>query len=92
MVLDKWFRVQAMADLPDAVERVEALLQHPAFTFKRPDRLRAVLGAFAANAKHFHRRDGRGYKLMADAVLQVRRRRSFFFAAAAVRVGWIGVV
>ena len=57
-----------------AVERVEALLAHPAFTWSNPNRVRAVLGAFAmANLLGFHRRDGAGYRLLADKVLELDR-------------------
>ena len=48
---------------------------HPAFTWTNPNRVRAVLGAFAmANLPGFHRRDGAGYRLLADKVLELDRR------------------
>ena len=71
-VLDKWFQVQAIADVEDSVERVQSLIQHPDFHFTNPNRVRSVVGAFAAgNLPHFHRRDGAGYKLLADVILEV---------------------
>lgn len=73
LVVDKWFKAQALSDLPDQVERVAALLQHPAFSLKNPNRLRSLVFVFAAsNHVHFHRDDGKGYELLADVVLQVR--------------------
>jgi aminopeptidase N len=72
LVLNKWFTIQATADLPDAVERVAALLKHPDFSLRNPNRVRAVVSAFAnANLAHFHAEGGAGYKLVTDAILEV---------------------
>jgi aminopeptidase N len=72
LVVDKWFALQAMAQRPDAVEAVQALLGHEAFTLKNPNRVRALIGAFAAgNPTGFHRADGAGYALVADHVLEL---------------------
>ncbi|HET6522350.1 MAG TPA: aminopeptidase N, partial [Geminicoccaceae bacterium] len=72
LVVDKWFGIQAMAQRPDAVETVRRLLDHPAFTLRNPNRVRSLLGAFAAgNPTGFHRADGAGYALFADQVLRL---------------------
>jgi aminopeptidase N len=72
LVLDKWFAQQAAADRPQTPEDVARLLQHPDFTYKNPNRLRSLLGAFANNnQKWFHRVDGAGYKVLADTVIKV---------------------
>lgn len=71
LMIDKWFRAQAAANLPDQVERVAGLRAHPSFTLKNPNRLRNLLSAFIFNRHHFHRKDGAGYKLIGDAVLEV---------------------
>jgi aminopeptidase N len=34
LVLIKWFMIQALADLPDVLERVKKLKEHPDFTLK----------------------------------------------------------
>jgi aminopeptidase N len=45
---------------------------HPAFSFANPNRVRALIGTFSgANQTGFHRRDGAGYVLFANAVLKV---------------------
>jgi len=62
LVLDKWFSIQAMADLPDILERVQALQQHTDFTLKNPNRCRALVGGFTANPRGFHAIDGSGYQ------------------------------
>jgi aminopeptidase N len=75
LVIDKWFSLQAMAQRPDALEVVAGLLGHEAFTLKNPNRVRALLGAFAAgNPTGFHRADGAGYALVADHVLELDAR------------------
>ena len=72
LVVDKWLTVQATSSLPGAVERVERLLQHPAFSMKQPNKVRAVIGAFAnGNPLHFHAADGSGYRFLAERILEL---------------------
>ncbi len=72
LVLDKWFSLQAIADRQDVPELVTKLLQHPDFTYKNPNRLRSLIGSFAAgNQKWFHRADGAGYKLLSETVIRL---------------------
>src|SRR5262249_45122834 len=70
LVIDKWFSLQAMIPEPGALDRIKALTAHPAFSFANPNRLRALIGAFAqANQSQFNRADGAGYDFVADTVL-----------------------
>lgn len=70
LVVNQWFQVQATATLPGTLEVVEALMQHPAFDIKNPNKVRALIGAFAANnAVNFHRVDGAGYRFLADQII-----------------------
>lgn len=72
LVVNKWFSLQAMIEDDEALARVERLLAHPAFSWSNPNRVRAVLGVFAmSNLVGFHRRDGGGYRLLADKVLEL---------------------
>jgi aminopeptidase N len=81
LVLDKWFSVQARSPLHGTPEFVGALIEHPQFSMKNPNRVRAVLGAFAAgNPVQFNAADGKGYKLIADAVLELDRFNSLIAA------------
>jgi aminopeptidase N len=74
LVLDKWFAVQARATRPDSVETVGALLAHPKFSLKNPNRIRALIGSFAhANSTGFNRTDGAGYQLLAGQALEIDR-------------------
>ncbi len=70
-VIDKWFSVQALSSDTDALERVQALLSHPDFSIASPNRLRSLVGAFAANQVRFHAADGAGYRLLTDQLLAV---------------------
>ena len=70
LIVDKWFTLQATIPEPDTLDRVKTLTQHPAFSFANPNRVRALVHAFAlANQKEFNRPDGAGYDFIADTVL-----------------------
>jgi aminopeptidase N len=69
LVLDKWFTVQALSTREDTVEAVAKLAEHPDFTLANPNRLRALVGAFAANQRAFHQSSGRGYRFLASMIL-----------------------
>jgi aminopeptidase N len=73
LVLDKWFTVQALSTRDDTLEKVEALAGHPDFTLSNPNRMRSLVGAFAANQRAFHDASGRGYRFLADMILAVDR-------------------
>jgi len=70
LVVDKWFSLQATIPRPETLEKVRNLTTHPAFSFANPNRIRALIGAFAqGNATQFNRADGAGYNFIADTVL-----------------------
>jgi aminopeptidase N len=68
LVLDKWMSLQAHSPLPDTVERVRALTQHPAYDVKNPNRVRSLVGAFSGNHLRFHAGDGKGYALVGETI------------------------
>ena len=74
VILDAWFSMEASMPRPDALERVQGLLNHPRFDPLAPNSLRAVLGGFTANTIAFHAEDGSGYLFMADQILDVDAR------------------
>lgn len=70
LVLDKWFAIQAMSPRPDALQQVRALAEHPDFDLRNPNRVRALVGAFASgNPARFHDASGGGYRFLADMVI-----------------------
>jgi aminopeptidase N len=73
LVIDKWFSVQAMSSRDDALDAVKALAEHPDFTMTNPNRLRALVGAFAGNQRALHDSSGRGYRFLADMIVAADR-------------------
>ncbi|MPZ54988.1 MAG: aminopeptidase N [Rhizobiales bacterium] len=72
LIVDKWLSLQAMIPEPGTLDRVRALTGHPAFSFANPNRIRALIGAFAqANHTQFNRPDGAGHGFVADTVLSL---------------------
>ena len=71
LVLNKWFQIQAGADLPDIIDRVKSLKDHPSFTVKNPNRCRALIGAFTANPTAFHAKNGDGYTFIRETLEEV---------------------
>ena len=72
LIIDKWLTLQATIPEPATLDRVRALTGHPAFSMANPNRVRALIGAFAqANHTQFNRLDGLGYDFVADIVLKL---------------------
>jgi aminopeptidase N len=77
LVIDKWFDVQARASEDPAgsgavLARAKALLQHPDFSLRNPNRVRALLVSLCRdNPAAFHRADASGYVFWADRLLEL---------------------
>ena len=74
LVLDKWFMVQAQAPESNgsAFTRAKALLQHPDFSIRNPNRARSLIFRLcASNPAAFHRTDAAGYVLWAEKLLEL---------------------
>ncbi len=70
LVVDKWFTLQATAPGQETLDQVRQLMEHPAFNLKNPNRMRALVSAFAhANPAGFHAEAGAGYRFVADQVI-----------------------
>ena len=73
LVVNQWFTVQATRPDISCVESVRELLNHDAFDWRNPNKLRALVGAFsAANPLAFHRVDGAGYQLLGDVITRIQ--------------------
>jgi aminopeptidase N len=71
-VVEQWFSVQAASDRAGQLPQIRALLTHPAFDWKNPNKVRAVVGAFAGqNLAAFHQVDGSGYDFLAEQVCRL---------------------
>ena len=78
LLLDKWFMLQARRPEPvgeqagSAFQRAKALLKHPDFTLRNPNRARSLLFTLAQhNPAAFHRSDAAGYVLWAEKLLEL---------------------
>jgi aminopeptidase N len=72
LVIDSWFAYQAASPLPSTLATVKRLMRHPLFSIKNPNKVRALIGTFAAASPvNFNRPDGKGYDFLADRVLEL---------------------
>ncbi|XWS49969.1 hypothetical protein CRYUN_Cryun12cG0047900 [Craigia yunnanensis] len=81
LVVNKWFALQAMSDVPGNVENVRNLLNHPAFDLCNPNKasdlsltsmcVYSLIGGFCGSPVNFHAKDGSGYKFLGEIVLQL---------------------
>ncbi len=70
LVIDKWLGLQAQIPEAGTLERVQALTLLPVFSMANPNRVRALIGAFATgNPTQFNRTDGKGHDFLVDVVL-----------------------
>ena len=72
LVVNQWLTVQCGSSKLGTPAHIRQLLEHEAFDWRNPNKVRSVIGAFANQALcHFHGADGEGYKLLADAVIRL---------------------
>ncbi|MGS0680780.1 aminopeptidase N [Shewanella sp. 125m-7] len=72
LVMDKWLVLQACLASNDCIDRLITLFEHQAFSFNNPNRVRSLIGTFAAgNTFEFHRLDGAGYRFLTDAIIKL---------------------
>jgi len=69
LLVDKWMMLNAMAPFDGAIARVRELMQHELFDITRPNRVRSLVGSFAAmNPVQFNAPSGEGYELVAGVI------------------------
>jgi len=74
LVVDKWLALQATQPDTDVLDRIRALMEHKAFSIKNPNRVRALIGSFAAgNPTRFNAADGSGFDFVAGTVITLDR-------------------
>lgn len=68
-VMDMWFSVQARSEKTD-LAGIKRLMEHKAFDFKNPNKLRSVIGAFCGgNLINFHAKDSSGYTFLVEQII-----------------------
>ncbi len=72
LVVNQWLQVQAAIPGDDALARVQGLMSHEAFELRNPNKVRALIGAFANNnLVQFHRPDGAGYAFLTERIAEL---------------------
>ncbi|MCC6917239.1 aminopeptidase N [Nitrosomonas sp.] len=75
LVVNMWFQVQATRPWGEVLQTVHQLLNHAAFDARNPNKLRAVIAAFAnQNFAGFHDRSGKAYQFLADQIAGIDQR------------------
>jgi len=74
LVVNQWLTIQATCMLPGTFATVQELMKHEAFDIKNPNKVRALIGAFANNNHvNFHAKNGEGYAFLADQVIELNK-------------------
>ncbi|KAL1326539.1 hypothetical protein HN51_036649 [Arachis hypogaea] len=71
LVVNKWFALQAMSDVPSNVANVRELINHPAFDLRNPNKVYSLIGGFCGSPVNFHAKDGSGYEFLGEIVVQL---------------------
>ena len=70
LAMNLWLQIQATSKLINGLDRVKALMSHPAFSINNPNKARSLLGAFcSANPINFHNNDGSGYGFLQEQII-----------------------
>ncbi|MFT5660268.1 MAG: aminopeptidase N [Sulfurimonas sp.] len=71
LVMNKYFSILAASDREGTLDRVMALQNDEVYDEKVPNLVRSLIGVFARNYKHFHAKDGKGYKFLAHKIIEI---------------------
>ncbi len=75
LLVDKFLALKVGIPAVETLDVVEDIIASSFFSSPNPNRMRAVLGAFAnTNPLAFHRVDGRGYRLLAGQLKDIDRK------------------
>ena len=69
--MQKWLTVQATAPFDDVYDRVVKLQNDPVYDKTVPNLVRSLFHQFAMNRMQFNHSSGRGYKLIADKIIEI---------------------
>jgi aminopeptidase N len=71
LVMNKYFGLLSSSLRDDILHRVKTLQNDEVYDDKVPNLVRSLVGTFARNHKHFHSKDGQGYKFVADKIIEI---------------------
>ena len=74
LVMDKWLTLHATCADDNCLDTIMALTEHESFSYSNPNRVRSLVGAFAAgNLVQFHHIEGKGYDFLTDAIIKLNK-------------------
>ena len=71
LVIQKWLVINSSASTDETFDLVQELEKSDVYDANVPNLVRSLWGGFSRNFVQFHHATGRGYKLMADKVLEM---------------------
>ena len=71
LVMQKWLTAQARSSSNDTFNKVNELLSNEIYDKSVPNLVRSLVSVFGANLTQFHDKSGRGYKFIADQIIQM---------------------
>jgi aminopeptidase N len=71
LAMNKYFSILAASHRDGTLNRVMALQNDNAYNELVPNLVRSLIGVFARNYKHFHAKDGYGYKFVVDKIIDI---------------------
>ncbi len=71
LVMQKWLTVQAATSYDETFDQVIKLESDSIYDKTVPNIVRALLGTFSGNNLQFNHSSGRGYKLIADRIIEI---------------------
>ena len=71
LVIQKWLTVQALSSHDSTYDNLLTLEHDPIYDRTIPNLVRALLGQFVMNKVQFNHSTGRGYKLIADRIIEI---------------------
>ncbi|QOY51341.1 aminopeptidase N [Candidatus Sulfurimonas baltica] len=71
LVMNKYFSILAASHRDGTLDRVKLLQDDDVYNELVPNLVRSLIGVFARNYKHFHAKDGNGYKFVVDKIIEI---------------------
>ena len=71
LIMNKYLALFAASSRGGVLQRVIALQDDEVYDKKVPNLVRSLIGVFARNYKHFHAKNGEGYKFIADKIIEI---------------------
>ncbi|MBN2782947.1 MAG: aminopeptidase N C-terminal domain-containing protein, partial [Campylobacterales bacterium] len=71
LVMNKYITIIASADKDGVLDRVQELESDEVYDKKVPNLVRSLIGSFTRNYRYFHKKDGSGYKFVADKIIEI---------------------